>query len=141
MTAANRLLERPATLETIEPVAADTCCPPVNAMPGCCAPGSVSAMAVETAENLARLFKAVSSPVRVQMLDILSRHGGEVCVCDIENQFDLSQPTISHHLGVLRKAGLVESEQRGLWAFYYVRPGAVEQVRGWLGGLIEEAGA
>ena len=105
----------------------------------CCAPGPVVAMAVETAEHLARLFKAISSPVRVQLLDILSRHGGEVCVCDIEGQFDLSQPTISHHLGVLRRAGLVESEQRGLWAFYYVRPGAVELVRSWLGGLIEEA--
>jgi len=92
-------------------------------------------MAVESAELLARLFKAISSPVRVQMLDILSRHAGEVCVCDIENQFDLSQSTISHHLGVLRKAGLVASEQRGLWAFYYVRPAALEQVRGWLAGL------
>lgn len=92
-------------------------------------------MAVETAENLAQLFKAISSPVRVQILDILSRHAGEVCVCDIESQFTLSQPTISHHLGVLRKAGLVQSEQRGLWAFYFVRPAALEQVQGWSGGL------
>ena len=71
-------------------------------------------------------------PVRVQMLYILSRYAGEVCVCDIESQFKLSQPTISHHLGVLRKAGLLESEQRGLWVFYYVRPAALEQLRGWL---------
>lgn len=109
----------------------DECC----AANGCCAPGPVLGMAVESAENLAQLFKAISSPVRVQMLDILSRHGGEVCVCDIERQFELSQPTISHHLGVLRKAGLVQSEQRGLWAFYFLRPGALAQVQGWLAGL------
>lgn len=101
----------------------------------CCTPDPVLGMAVESAETLARIFKAISSPVRVQMLDILSRHAGQVCVCDIESQFDLSQPTISHHLGVLRKAGLVESEQRGLWAFYFVRPAALEQLRGWLAGL------
>ncbi len=114
--------------ETIE---TGECCEAV----ACCAPGPVLGMAVETAETLAQLFKAISSPVRVQMLDILSRHAGEVCVCDIENQFDLSQPTISHHLGVLRKAGLVQSEQRGLWAFYYVRPAALERVQGWLAGI------
>jgi len=101
----------------------------------CCVPGPVLGMAAESAENLAHLFKAISSPVRVQMLDILSRHAGVVCVCDIESQFDLSQPTISHHLGVLRKAGLVASEQRGLWAFYYVRHATLEQVQDWLAGL------
>ena len=122
MTTANSLLEQ---IET------DGCCESAV----CCAPGPVTAMAVESAENLARLFKAVSSPVRVQMLDILSRHAGQVCVCDIESQFDLSQPTISHHLGVLRKAGLVESEQRGLWAFYFVRPEALAYLQTWLGAL------
>lgn len=114
-----------------EVIEADECCETVS----CCAPFPLTGMAVETAENLAQLFKAISSPVRVQILDILSRHAGEVCVCDIESQFTLSQPTISHHLGVLRKAGLVQSEQRGLWAFYFVRPAALEQVQGWLEGL------
>lgn len=121
-----------ATTGLLEQIETGTCCETTS----CCAPGPVIGMAVERAEQLAQLFKAISSPVRVQMLDILSRHGGEVCVCDIEEQFELSQPTISHHLGVLRKAGLVESEQRGLWAFYFVRPGSVEQLRGWLGGLM-----
>ncbi len=120
-----------------ETIQADECCETTT----CCAPGPVLGMAVENAENLARLFKAVSSPVRVQMLDILSRYAGEVCVCDIESQFGLSQPTISHHLGVLRKAGLVESEQRGLWAFYFVRPAALEQMRGWLAGLSADSRA
>lgn len=114
-----------------EEITADACC----TTDGCCQSTPVLGMAAESAEKLAGLFKAISSPVRVQMLDILSRHGGDVCVCDIESQFELSQPTISHHLGVLRKAGLVESEQRGLWAFYFVRPAALAQLRGWLDGL------
>lgn len=74
------------------------------------------------ATDLAAIFKALANPVRLQILDILSRHSGEVCVCDIESHFDLSQPTISHHLRVLRKAGVLGSEQRGLWVYYYVRP-------------------
>ena len=124
----NSVLEK--EIEAVECCATDG-----SATGGCCTPSPVLGMAVESAETLAQLFKAISSPVRVQMLDILSRHAGEVCVCDIENQFDLSQPTISHHLRVLRKAGLVASEQRGLWAFYFVRPAALEQVQGWLSGL------
>ena len=123
------------SLLTQEIEATECCATDNSATDGCCAPGPVLGMAVESAETLAQLFKAISSPVRVRMLDILSRHAGEACVCDIENQFDLSQPTISHHLGVLRKAGLVASEQRGLWAFYFVRPAALEQLRGWLAGL------
>lgn len=115
----------------MEIMATDACCETT----GCCAPGPVHGMPVETAENLTQLFKAMSSPIRVQILDILSRHAGEICVCDIESQFELSQPTISHHLGVLRKAGLVQSEQRGLWAFYFVRPAALQQVQGWLASL------
>lgn len=123
------------SLLTQEIEAAECCTTTDSGIDSCCAPGPVLGMAVESAETLAQLFKAISSPVRVRMLDILSRHAGEICVCDIESQFDLSQPTISHHLGVLRKAGLVESEQRGLWAFYFVRPTALEQLRGWLAGL------
>ncbi len=123
------------SLLTQEIEAGECCTTADSGTGGCCAPGPVIGMAVESAETLAHLFKAISSPVRVQMLDILSRYAGEVCVCDIENQFDLSQPTISHHLGVLRKAGLIESEQRGLWAFYFVRPAALEQLRGWLAGI------
>lgn len=73
---------------------------------------------------MAAVFKALSNPVRVQIIDLLHRYGGQVCVCDIENHFSLSQPTISHHLKVLRQAGLVEAEQCGLWVYYTVRPEA-----------------
>ncbi len=88
-----------------------------------------------TAQSWAGLFKALSHPVRVQILDILSRYEGQVCVCDLESQFDLSQPTISHHLKVLRQAGLVIAEQRGQWLFYRVQPKIIEDLSNFLTGL------
>jgi DNA-binding transcriptional ArsR family regulator len=74
------------------------------------------------AEQLAAMFKALGHPVRLQIVDLLSRYGGQVCVCDVESQFDLSQPTISHHFKILREAGLVDAEQRGLWVYYFLKP-------------------
>ena len=74
------------------------------------------------------LCKALGHPVRLQIVDLLNRYGGRVCVCDIEGQFDLTQPTISHHLKVLREAGLVGFEPRGLWAYYFLRPGAIQEI-------------
>ncbi len=102
---------------------------------GRCAPGPVTRIGAATAQNWAATFKALGHPVRVQILDILSRHGGQVCVCDVESQFDLSQPTISHHLKVLRQAGLLITEQRGQWIFYRVQDQAVEKLAGFLAGL------
>ena len=87
------------------------------------------------AAALAVLFKALANPIRLQILDILSRHNGDICVCDIEGQFALSQPTISHHLGVLRRAGLVTKEQRGLWVYYSLRPEILAQAKEFLEGL------
>ena len=98
----------------------------------CCAPDNVIRMDNPAANRWAVIFKALGNPVRVQMLDILSRHGGQVCVCDMESQFDLSQPTISHHLKVLRQAGLVVAEQRGQWIFYRVQPKIVEDLSNFL---------
>jgi ArsR family transcriptional regulator len=89
----------------------------------------------EAAAELATVFKAIANPVRLQILDILSRQDGQVCVCDIEGYFDLSQPTISHHLRVMRQAGLVETEQRGTWVYYFVRPEKMERLRTFLGGF------
>jgi ArsR family transcriptional regulator len=97
---------------------------------GCCsdAPPSLR-LAPDEAERAAAAFKALGHPVRLQIVDLLSRYEGQVCVCDIEGQFSLSQPTISHHLKILREAGLVGVEQRGLWGFYFVRRPALEAVR------------
>lgn len=100
-----------------------------SAGPACCTPDVALRFSTPDAERLAVLFKALSHPVRVQIVDLLSRYAGQACVCDVEAQFDLSQPTISHHLRTLREAGILGVEQRGLWAYYYVIPGALEPVR------------
>lgn len=83
----------------------------------------------EDAAGLARMFKALSDPVRLRLLSLIASHeGGEACVCDLTGPFDVSQPTISHHLKVLRDAGLVGSERRGTWVYYWVLPEALAQL-------------
>jgi ArsR family transcriptional regulator len=68
----------------------------------------------------------------VQLVDVLRKHAGKVCVCELLPLFDVSQPTVSHHLKVLREAGLVDVERRGLWAYYYVIPEATKELSTWL---------
>mgnify|MGYP005851590733 CR=1 FL=1 len=77
------------------------------------------------AEIFAGLFKALSHPVRVQILDLISQGEGETCACDIERHFELTQPTISHHLKVLRDAGLITSESHGVWVHHGINPAKV----------------
>ena len=98
----------------------------------CCEPVAHPAVKREEAARLAAIAKALGDPVRMQLVDVLRRHAGEVCVCELVPLFDLSQPTVSHHLKVLRDAGIVGSERRGLWAYYYVHPEAFEEIRKWL---------
>jgi ArsR family transcriptional regulator len=98
----------------------------------CCEPVAYPDVEREAAVRLADLAKALGDPVRLQLVDVLRRHAGKVCVCELVPLFDLSQPTISHHLKVLREAGVVGSERRGLWAYYYVIPGATEELSAWL---------
>ncbi len=75
------------------------------------------------------MFKALGDPVRLRMLSLIAGHaGGESCVCDISPAFDLSQPTISHHLKVLREAGLLDCERRGTWVYYRVIPSALARL-------------
>ncbi|MFJ1748455.1 ArsR/SmtB family transcription factor [Streptomyces sp. NPDC088116] len=75
------------------------------------------------AETLAKVFKALGDPVRLRLLSMIaSRAGGEVCVCDLTPAFGLSQPTISHHLKLLKQAGLIDSERRGTWVYYRPLP-------------------
>lgn len=101
----------------------------------CCALPSALRLPAKDADALATMFKAIGHPVRLQIVDLLSRFGGQVCVCDIEAHFTLSQPTISHHLRVLRQAGLVEAEQRGLWVYYVIAPQALTQLHDFLATL------
>ncbi|MDQ6915887.1 MAG: metalloregulator ArsR/SmtB family transcription factor [Actinomycetota bacterium] len=98
----------------------------------CCVPVAYPDVEREQAERLAAIAKALGDPVRVQLVDVLRRHAGKVCVCELVPLFDLSQPTVSHHLKVLREAGLVGSERRGLWAYYHVLPDALEELSAWL---------
>ncbi len=86
-------------------------------------------MTPEAAEELAATFKALADPTRVAIVNRLAC-GEECCVCDLTDAFELSQPTVSHHLRVLREAGLVESERRGTWGYYRLVPEAIERLRG-----------
>ena len=80
------------------------------------------------------MFKALGDPVRLRLLSMVASHaGGEACVCDLTPAFDLSAPTISHHLKVLREAGLLECERRGTWVFYRIVPAALAQLAAVLG--------
>ena len=80
-------------------------------------------MPAEAAAVLAPAFKALGDPVRLQLLSMIaSAPGGEICVCDLTPAFDLTGPTISHHLRTLREAGLVDAERRGTWVYYRARP-------------------
>ena len=89
--------------------------------PACCPDGLTAPMDRETAEQLAKLLKAVADPARLQLLALLkSSPEGSACVCDLTGPLGLSQPTVSHHLKVLKEAGLVLREQRGTWAWFSV---------------------
>jgi ArsR family transcriptional regulator len=93
----------------------------------CCSPLAREPMSEEDAVRVAPLLKAVADPVRLRLMSmVLSHEGGEACVCDLNEAFDLSQPTISHHLKVLHEAGLLHREKRGVWVYYRARPEAMD---------------
>ena len=92
----------------------------------CCAPLAREPMTAEQAEQVSGLLKAIADPVRLRLMSmVLSHDGGEACVCDLTPAFDLSQPTISHHLKVLHESGLLEREKRGVWVYYKAKPEAL----------------
>jgi ArsR family transcriptional regulator len=98
----------------------------------CCDPVVYPEIERDQAIRMAEVAKALGDPVRLQLVDVLRKHAGKVCVCELVPLFDLSQPTVSHHLKVLRQAGIVGSEREGLWAYYYVIPGALKELSAWL---------
>jgi ArsR family transcriptional regulator len=92
----------------------------------CCAPLSVQPLSARQADQVAPLLKALADPVRLRLMSLVaSRPGGEACVCDLGDEFDLTQPTISHHLKVLHDAGLLDREKRGVWVYYRARTDAL----------------
>jgi len=93
----------------------------------CCSPLTKEPLTAEQAERIAPLVKALADPVRLRLLSLVASHAdGEACVCDLNDAYDLSQPTISHHLKVLHEAGLLDREKRGVWVYYQARPEAME---------------
>ncbi len=98
----------------------------------CCEPVVYPDVERGEAVRMAAVAKALGDPVRLQLVDVLRKHAGKVCVCELVPLFDLAQPTVSHHLKVLREAGIVGSERVGLWAYYFVIPDALKELSGWL---------
>jgi ArsR family transcriptional regulator len=104
----------------------------ISSLPVICCGPATEPLAVHQRDQLAAQFKALADPTRVGIVNALSA-ADEVCVCNLTEAFELSQPTISHHLKILREAGLVESSRRGTWAYYRLVLGAVDALRGALG--------
>ena len=107
---------------------------PVAGTEPCCTPLVREPLTKDWAGDLARMFKALGDPVRLRLLSLVASHAdGEACVCELSGSFDLTQPTISHHLKVLRESGLLECERRGTWVYYWVVPSALAQLSAVLG--------
>ncbi|WP_133916523.1 ArsR/SmtB family transcription factor [Streptomyces sp. NBC_00582] len=100
-----------------------------------CCPGlSAAPLDEDQAADLAKVFKALGDPVRLRLMSMIASRGegGEVCVCELTPAFDLSQPTISHHLKLLRQAGLIDCERRGTWVYYWALPGLLDRLAAFL---------
>lgn len=103
---------------------AAACCPVITSAP----------LDAEQAAGLAQVFKALGDPVRLRLLSMIaSREGGEVCVCELTPAFEVSQPTISHHLKLLRQAGLIDCERRGTWVYYWALPATLDRLAAVIG--------
>jgi ArsR family transcriptional regulator len=114
------------SLLTLTPVEAVACCSPVTREP----------LPADAAARISPLLKALADPVRLRLLSLVASHrDGEACVCDLQEAFDLSQPTISHHLKVLHEVGLLDRSKRGVWVYYQVRPAALADLATLLGGV------
>jgi ArsR family transcriptional regulator len=110
----------------LSPVETVACCPPLTTDP----------LSTEQAERIAPLLKALADPVRLRLLSLVASHAaGEACVCDLNDAFDLSQPTISHHLKVLHEVGLLDRTKRGVWVYYSLRREALGDLGTLIGGV------
>jgi ArsR family transcriptional regulator len=115
----------PKSLE-LTPVEAVACCPPLTKEP----------LTTDQADRIAPVLKALADPVRLRLLSLVASHAeGEACVCDLNDAFDLSQPTISHHLKVLHDVGLLDRSKRGVWVYYSIRRDALTDLGALLGGV------
>ena len=114
------------SLLTLTPVETVACCSPLMKEP----------LSADQSERIAPLLKALADPVRLRLLSLVASHAdGEACVCDLNDAFDLSQPTISHHLKVLHEVGLLDRTKRGVWVYYAVKPAALADLGALIGGV------
>ncbi len=112
------------SLLVLSPADTAACCPPLSREP----------LSADQASQVAPLLKALADPVRLRLMSLIASHpGGEACVCDLNAAFDLSQPTISHHLKVLHEAGLLDREKRGVWVYYRARTEALASLSALIG--------
>jgi ArsR family transcriptional regulator len=109
--------KQPAALVTSVAAMKESCCDPLTAR----------ALTAEQAAVIAPMFKALGDPIRLRLMSMIASRP-EICVCNLTGAFEVSGPTISHHLRVLRETGLVDSERRGTWVYYRARPDAVQQL-------------
>lgn len=110
--------------------------PPATAV-ACSSPLTSEPLTESAAARIAPVLKALADPVRLRLLSIVASHAdGEACVCDLNDAFDLSQPTISHHLKVLHEVGLLDRSKRGVWVYYAVRRDALADLGLLLGGVV-----
>ena len=108
---------------------------PVEAV-ACCSPVTREPLSADAAERITPLVKALADPVRLRLLSLVASHvDGEACVCDLNDAFDLSQPTISHHLKVLHEVGLLDRSKRGVWVYYRARTEALSDLAKLLDGV------
>jgi ArsR family transcriptional regulator len=102
----------------------------------CCSPLTQEPLGAEQADRITPLLKALADPVRLRLLSLVASHeAGEACVCDLNDAFDLSQPTISHHLKVLHEVGLLDRTKRGVWVYYAIRREALADLGALIGGV------
>lgn len=119
MPQAITLTRRTEQLDGAGPIPAVACCAPLDRTP----------LSADEATGLAGVLKAIADPARLRLLSMVASHeGGEACVCDLIEPLGLSQPTVSHHLKVLVDAGLLTRDKRGVWAYYALVPGALDDV-------------
>ncbi|NYG59283.1 ArsR family transcriptional regulator [Nocardioides daedukensis] len=101
----------------------------ISASPECCTQLAREPMTAEQADQVVPVLRALADPVRLRLMSmVLSHENAEACACDLLPAFDLSQPTISHHLKVLHESGLLDREKRGVWVYYRARPAAIESI-------------
>ncbi|MFE4543415.1 metalloregulator ArsR/SmtB family transcription factor [Arthrobacter sp. NPDC056727] len=101
----------------------------------CCSPLAREPLSENEAVQIAPLLKALADPVRLRLVSLVASHeGGEACVCDLNDAFELSQPTISHHLKLLHEVGLLDREKRGVWVYYRARTEALQNLAALIGG-------